>query len=419
MPVAVAVAVVAAVCRRPGNRLVPQLLTNGRIEATASAGVAKLTGHWQLWRRVFATLWLLLMMVPAAQAHLMTAQRGTLNLVPAGGFVVMSVSVQAFRGVDDDADGRLSMSELRAHADDISTQVARGLQLIGERGPIELQGLMLNLAPDAHTPSAPASYLVVMGRFPLRLGASSGDRSPSGNPPLKLRFSLFGHTADAKRQVVVVRHGSRTQKVEMTPDRQVAELTPGPWQVLLDNVVIGAEHVLGGLDHLLFLLVVLASGWRWRAVVLALTTFTIGHAISLTAVTFAGLSVPPIIVEPAIAATIVGMALYDRWSAKRSQPVAAAWRIGLIFVCALIHGLGLANALNSLELSSSSRMLSLVGFNLGIEAAQLFVVLVAGTVIAAMYVFRTPGWVPIAGRLTSYLAISIGSFWLFQRAIWV
>ncbi|MFK7966479.1 MAG: HupE/UreJ family protein [Burkholderiaceae bacterium] len=395
-----------------------QGVTIRRLEANGCAGAAKLARCWHFRARLFAAWLLLLMLVPAAQAHLMTAQRGTLNLVSAGGFVVMSVSVQAFQGVDDDADGRLSMTELRAHAGDISTQVGRELQLIGEHGPIELQGLMLNLAPDTHSPTAPASHLVVMGRFPLVLGGSAGNRSTLGLPPLTLRFSLFGHTADAQRQTVLVRHGSQIQKIEMTPDRQVVELMRGPWQVLRDYVDMGVEHMLGGLDHLLFLLVVLASDWRWRAVVLALATFTIGHAISLMAVTFADLSAPPIIVEPAIAATIVGMALYDRWSAKRSQPVATGWRLGVIFICALIHGLGLANALNSLGLDSSTRVLSLVGFNLGIEAAQLLVALAAGVVIVVVRCLGAPGWIPAAGRLTSYFAIMMMSGWLVQRAIW-
>ncbi len=69
------------------------------------------------------------------------------------------------------------------------------------------------------------------------------------------------------------------------------------------------------LDHLLFLLVVLvvpAKGWGWRHTVLALTCFTVGHAITLAAVALGGLSVSARIVEPTIAATIVGIALFDR-----------------------------------------------------------------------------------------------------------
>ena len=82
-------------------------------------------------------------------------------------------------------------------------------------------------------------------------------------------------------------------------------------------------HVLGGLDHLLFLLVVLATGWAWRSALLALTCFTAGHAATLAAVALGGVTAPAHMVEPAIAATIVGMALFDRWSRQRPQPLAA------------------------------------------------------------------------------------------------
>ncbi len=154
--------------------------------------------------------------------------------------------------------------------------------------------------------------------------------------------------------------------------------SPRPGRCCGTTRLLGAEHVLGGLDHMLFLLVVLATGWGWRHTALALTVFTAGHAISLAAVAIGGFSAPAHIVEPAIAATIVGMALFDRWSHARSQPLAPAWRLALVFGCALIHGLGLAGALTRLGLDSTNRLLSLVGFNAGIEAAQLGVALAGG-----------------------------------------
>ena len=95
----------------------------------------------------------------------MVAQRGTLNFVGTGGFVVMSLPVDAFTGVDDDGDGRMSMAEMSAHSSDIEAQVVRGLQLIGDCGPHPLEALMLNLSPDDNTPTAPAAHLVVLGRF--------------------------------------------------------------------------------------------------------------------------------------------------------------------------------------------------------------------------------------------------------------
>ena len=235
---------------------------------------------------------------------------------------------------------------------------------------------------------------------------------------MKLRFGLFGNTAETQQQTITVSRGSDAQMLVLSPGHEAGGLFPSPWTVLRDNAVLGAEHVLSGLDHMLFLLVVLATGWGWRRAALALTVFTAGHAISLAAVAIGGFSAPAQIVEPAIAATIVGMALFDRWSSARSQPLAPAWRLALVFGCALIHGLGLAGALSGLGLDSSHRLLSLLGFNLGIEAAQLGAALVAGVSFAAVRRLRGPAGLSLATRLASTSAIVVGSAWLAQRAIW-
>ena len=76
-----------------------------------------------------------LLALQPAQAHLMPAQRGTLNLVGSGGFVVMALPVDAFTGIDDNGDGRLSAAELQAHATQIEAQVQRGLSLHDAAGP--------------------------------------------------------------------------------------------------------------------------------------------------------------------------------------------------------------------------------------------------------------------------------------------
>ena len=352
------------------------------------------------------------MVLPAAHAHLMVAQRGTLNLVGSGGFVVMSVPVEALQGIDDDGDGRLSIAEMRAHASAIEAQVHSGLQLVGDAGPLPLEGLMLNLSPDDSASNAPAAHLVVMGRFAIL------DGSPPAVSRLKLRFALFGKTAETQQQTITVTRGSEAQKMVLSPRHESDVLFPSSWAVLRDNAALGAEHVLGGLDHLLFLLVVLATGWGWRRTALALTVFTVGHAISLAAVVFGGFSAPERIVEPAIAATIVGVAVFDRWSAARSRPLAPAWRLALIFCCALIHGLGLAGALTSLGLDSTNRLLSLVGFNAGIEAAQLGVALLAGLFISGIRRLPALDWLAVSTRMASTAAILVGSVWLAQRAIW-
>lgn len=82
-------------------------------------------------------------LLPAAQAHLMVAQRGTLNIVNGGAFIVLSMPVLAFRGVDDDGDGRMSNAEFAAHRLTIADTVKANVVLSDAQGPRELQGMML------------------------------------------------------------------------------------------------------------------------------------------------------------------------------------------------------------------------------------------------------------------------------------
>jgi hypothetical protein len=351
-----------------------------------------------------------LIMLPVAEAHLMVAQRGTLNLVENGAYMVMALPVDAFTGVDDDGDGLMSMDEMRTHSRGIAIQVEAGLQLIGDAGPRPLEGLLLNLSPDDNTPTAPARHLVVMGRFALADVASSA----SG---LKLRLSLFGKTKESQRQEITITRGTEKQKMVLAPGREQRELLPSASAVLVDNTMLGAEHVLSGLDHLLFLLVVLATGWGLRQIALALTYFTLGHAVTLTASALWSLSVPSGIVEPAIAATIVGMAMFDRWSQSRPHPWPPAFRLGLIFACALIHGLGFAGALTDLGLDSNHRLLSLAGFNAGIEAGQLAVATLAAAVMFGIKRFKGASGLAFTTRVASLVAMVAGSVWLVQRVI--
>ena len=88
-----------------------------------------------------------------AQAHLMAAQKGTLNFVANAAFVVLSVPVSALHGVDDDQDGALSADEVKAHFDAIGEQVKAGVQLVAPSGALPLQLVMLDIAAAENSPS--------------------------------------------------------------------------------------------------------------------------------------------------------------------------------------------------------------------------------------------------------------------------
>lgn len=365
-------------------------------------------------RRALLALALGAVLLPTAQAHLMVAQRGTLNLVDDGAFLALSLPVSALSGVDDDRDGQLSPAELRLHVADIQAQVQRGVQLLeggDEKRALMLQGVMMQLSSPDPAAGGAASQIVVLGRFALGAQRSG----------LRMRLTLFGVDGAERSQEITVSRGDQVQRLLLAPGREEGEILAGAWRLFTDHLAQGMSHVLSGPDHLLFLLVVLASGGGLRQLLWALSSFTLGHGITLAAVALGGLTVPSTVVEPAIAATIVGMALYDRWAGQR-LPVGAglAWpgvRLGLVFACALIHGLGLAGALGDLGLDLRHRLWSLAGFNAGVEAGQLAVALVAVAALTAIRRFSGGAGLALTTRLASYTAMATGSFWLVQRVI--
>jgi hypothetical protein len=352
---------------------------------------------------LLATLW-----SSPAHAHLMVAQKGTINLAGQGAYLVASIPVSAFGGVDDNGDGLLSLEEMRQHGADIERQVLSGIRLSDRHGARPLEGLMLNLAQSDEAPTAPVSHLIVLGRYALT----------DPGLPLQLSLSLFG-TADSERRLeFTITQGAQKQRIVLAPGHAEHALLSPPWAVFADYLKLGLEHVLGGMDHLLFLLVVLATGFGLRNTLITLSCFTAGHASTLVASVMWGFTAPAAIVEPAIAATIVGMALFDRWSSARAKPLPGLLRLALVYACALIHGLGLAEALRDLD--PDHRLIGLTGFNLGVEAAQVAVAaLVAALALAVRAVRRMGnhhGLLPWRS-LASSLGVALGSVWLVQRAL--
>jgi hypothetical protein len=369
--------------------------------------------------------WLLLcgwmLCVAPASAHLVAAQRGTLNIVGDAAFLVLSVPVSAMQGVDDDGDGLLSKPELQRHADALHTQLLGGVQLRGPEGALPLQLVMVDIASPDNAPAAAASHLSVLGRFQLRpAGAGGGGLQASAPDGLSLRFALFGAKASERQQDLTITRQNETQWLRFTPTRNTHALLPSTLSVLAEHVQTGAAHVLGGADHLLFLLVVLSAAWGWRALLGALTCFTAGHALTLVACVCGGWSAPGHIVEPAIAATIVGMAAFDAWGRWRGRPARLPTRLALVFACALIHGLGLAGALTDLTQwppGSSPMLWALAGFNLGVELAQVAVAAVACLLWWGLHHLLRPAAQRRTSQFATLAVMAAGSIWFAERLL--
>ncbi|APR75470.1 putative membrane protein [Minicystis rosea] len=187
-----------------------------------------------------------------------------------------------------------------------------------------------------------------------------------------------GAVGDAVEPVGLIHWQSPT----VTVDREGGSLFRGLGAVF----VLGLKHIAEGTDHLLFLFMLLlvaplaAQGGRWaargpatrsiREAAKIVTAFTVGHSLTLIAVTLAGASLPSRPVEILIALSIAISA------AHAIRPLFAGREVVLAIGFGLIHGLGFAEALRGFGFDGVMLGLSLVGFNLGVEAMQLAVVLV-------------------------------------------
>jgi hypothetical protein len=190
---------------------------------------------------------------------------------------------------------------------------------------------------------------------------------------------------------------------EATVDLKAAA-PAGGW---LGFVAMGVEHILGGIDHLLFLLALLALARGFWPIVRIVTGFTIAHSITLSLAVLGVIDVPDRIVEPLIAATIVWVALENLLA-----PNGARWRWIVAAVFGLIHGLGFASALTELGLPKDAMVGALIGFNVGVELGQLAFVAV---VMPPMLWLARPGRVVRLPQAVSVAVAVMGTFWLVER----
>lgn len=175
-------------------------------------------------------------------------------------------------------------------------------------------------------------------------------------------------------------------------------------------VLLGVEHILTGFDHLCFLFALLLAAPRVRDVLAVVTTFTLAHSLTLAAAAMGVLSLPPKIVEPLIAVSIVYIGIENL--ILRRPP---RYRLALVFGFGLVHGLGFASALAERlpGVTGVAVILPLLGFNVGVELGQLAV---AAGLVPMIWFARTQA--TLAPRLQpafSLLIAMAGIVWFWQR----
>ena len=172
---------------------------------------------------------------------------------------------------------------------------------------------------------------------------------------------------------------------------------------------LGVDHLISGIDHILFILGLLFLVTGIVNMIKTITAFTIAHSITLGLSVLDLISLPRATVEAVIALTIVFLALEI---SENKQYKSAPWLIAFAF--GLLHGLGFANALTGIGIANEQLLLSLLFFNLGIEAGQLLMIPIFGAFIWLAYKFNI---YKQSATCVSYILGAMGFFWLINRTI--
>lgn len=187
------------------------------------------------------------------------------------------------------------------------------------------------------------------------------------------------------------------------------EKAPSPY-VFWFYLKLGFEHIIPlGLDHIVFVVALCLLNNKFKSIFWQATAFTVAHSITLALSMKDIIVLPSEIVEPIIAMSIVLVAVENLLLSELKS-----WRILIVFLFGLIHGLGFASALNEIGLPPNQFFTSILSFNLGVEIGQI-------AVIALVYLFiilpfGKKEWYKkrIVYPLSLFIALVAG-YWVVER----
>lgn len=292
--------------------------------------------------------------------------------------------------LDSDRNGFLDTAECARATALVLRYWEQHLELVPMRGDLRgsrLQALDAHFEEVARTPGTSPLY-------ELRLELAV----PPGCDGLFLRSTLFEAENPLHRdQCTIVWNELHPRTRLMWAEDACWIFRAENWQpeaLFLGYLRVGVEHILGGLDHLAFVIALLVGARTLRSLAWLSVAFTLAHSLTLVISSMGWWSLPSTPVEITIALSILYVALRNLWSTSQRSLLPEAFGFGLV------HGLGFAGAVGSTLAAEPQRVEALVAFNLGVELGQ---------------------WIVIGAGLCSLRLISGPSAWLGSQAVrrWV
>ncbi len=276
------------------------------------------------------------------------------------------VDLDAALGLDSNRNGELTWGEIKQQQAQIVDYASKRLSM--SQGALTCP---LQLAAPTTVDHSDGTYL----RFALTAACVL-----EKNQAVTLQYSLLRGVDPHHRGIAALNlfGVASTQVLNNQADAQSPSARRS--SAFLDFVREGIVHISIGLDHVLFIILMVASAVRpfafaprkalWPLVGL-ITAFTVAHSLTLGLALFGWANVSSRWVEPSIAATVLLCAL------DVIKPFLRGPRWAYAFGFGLLHGLGLASALTALNLATEQRLLALFGFNVGVEIGQIVIALLA------------------------------------------
>jgi hydrogenase/urease accessory protein HupE len=181
-------------------------------------------------------------------------------------------------------------------------------------------------------------------------------------------------------------------------------------------VQLGVQHIVLGVDHLLFVLgLLLIVSDRWT-LVKTITSFTVAHSITLAIATFgyASAPLPPLNAAIALSILFLGPEIVRVWHGETSFTIRHPWVVAFAF--GLLHGFGFASGLTAMGLPKAEIPLALLLFNVGVEIGQVTFVLLVILLERSFRVLEVR-WPRVVEQLPGYAVGTLGAYWTIQRTL--
>ena len=234
---------------------------------------------------------------------------------------------------------------------------------------------------------------------------------------LVYRSTVLTASDKSARQVVLIGAGENAPQALLDDTHSTLTISapaPSVWSTMQRYLITGIEHIFLGYDHIAFLVAIVLWARRLVPVIKVVTAFTIAHSITLSLAALQIVVIPSAIVEPAIAASIIFVAVENFFS----RNVDGRWKVTFAF--GLIHGFGFAGALQEMGLPANAVVPALAAFNIGVEIGQVAIVsIVVPALILLDRLFAADRTKPVRAAALVYTLSAVitvlGSYWLVTR----